>query len=54
MGAIDSEKCPECRDVLKRVLEQHIAQFLAIGEHTCEQDEDEDGEVSFVISFADN
>jgi hypothetical protein len=54
MGAIDSEECPECRDVLKRVLEQHIAQFLAVGTHACEQDEDEDGEVSFVISFADN
>ena len=54
MGAIDTEECPECRDVLKRVLNQHIAQFLAVGEHTCEQDDDEDGEVSFVISFADN
>jgi hypothetical protein len=56
MGAIDTEECPECRDVLKRVLNQHIAQFLAIGEHTCEQDDDEeeDGETSFVISFADN
>ena len=54
MGAIDSEECPECRDVLKRVLEQHSAQFLASGEHTCEQEDDEDGEVSFVISFADN
>ena len=55
MGAIDSEECPECRDVLKRVLEQHIAQFLAIGEHTCEQDdEEEDGETAFVITFADN
>jgi hypothetical protein len=54
MGAIDSEECPECRDVLKRVLEQHIAQFLAVGTHACEQEEDEDGEVSFVISFADN
>ena len=54
MGAIDSEECPECRDVLKRVLDQHIAQFLAVGTHACEQDEDEDGEMSFVISFADN
>jgi hypothetical protein len=56
MGAIDAEECPECRDVLKRVLEQHIAQFLAIGEHTCEQDDDEeeDGETAFVITFADN
>jgi hypothetical protein len=54
MGAIDTEECPECRDVLKRVLNQHVAQFLAVGEHTCEQDEEEDGEVSFVISFVDN
>jgi hypothetical protein len=57
MGAIDSEECPECRDVLKRVLDQHISQFLAVGAHACElepEDEDEDGEVSFVISFADN
>jgi hypothetical protein len=54
MGAIDTEECPECRDVLKRVLNQHIAQFLAIGEHTCEQDEEEDGETAFVISFVDN
>jgi len=54
MGAIDTEECPDCRDVLKRVLNQHVAQFLAVGTHACEQDEDEDGEVSFVISFADN
>jgi len=52
MGAIDIEECPECRDVLKRVLNQHIAQFLAVGEHTCEQEpEDEDDGVDFVISF---
>jgi len=54
MGAIDSEECPDCRDVFKRVLEQHVAQFLAVGAHACEQEDDEDGEVSFVISFADN
>jgi len=52
MGAIDIEECPECRDVLKRVLNQHIAQFLAVGEHTCElEPEDEDDGVDFVISF---
>ena len=57
MGAIDTEECPECRDVLKRVLDQHIAQFLAVGTHSCEmepEDEDEEGEMSFVISFPDN
>jgi len=57
MGAIDLEECPQCRDVLKRVLNQHIAQFLSVGEHECEQepeDEDEENEVSFVISFPDH
>jgi flagellar biosynthesis/type III secretory pathway protein FliH len=54
MGAIDTEECEDCREVLKRVLNQHVAQFLAVGTHACEQDEDEDGGVSFVISFADN
>ena len=55
MGAIDNEECPECRDVLKRVLDQHIAQFLAVGTHSCElEPEDEEGEVSFVITFPDN
>ena len=56
MGAIDSEECPDCRDVLKRVLDQHIAQFLAVGTHACElepEDEGEDEEVSFLISFPD-
>jgi len=54
MGAIDTEECPDCRDVLKRVLDQHIAQFLAVGTHACElepEDEDEDGEV-FVLNFS--
>jgi hypothetical protein len=56
MGAIDTEECPDCRDVLKRVLNQHVAQFLAVGTHACEQDDDEDenGETAFVITFADN
>jgi hypothetical protein len=55
MGAIDIEECPQCRDVLKRVLDQHIAQFLAVGEHECElEPEDEEDEVSFVITFSDN
>jgi len=55
MGAIDTEECPECRDVLKRVLEQHIAQFLAVGTHACElEPEDEDDGVELVISFEDH
>jgi len=55
MGAIDSEECPECRDVLKRVLDQHIAQFLAVGTHACElEPEDENDSVEFVISFEDH
>jgi len=55
MGAIDAEECPECRDVLKRVLEQHIAQFLAVGTHACElEPEDENDSVEFVISFEDH
>jgi len=55
MGAIDSEECPDCRDVLKRVLDQHIAQFLAVGTHACElEPEDENDGVEFVISFEDH
>jgi len=55
MGAIDNEECPDCRDVLKRVLDQHISQFLAVGTHACElEPEDEDDGIDFVISFEDH
>ena len=55
MGAIDSEECPDCRDVLKRVLDQHIAQFLAVGTHACELElEAEDDGVELVITFAEH
>jgi hypothetical protein len=55
MGAIDTEECPDCRDVLKRVLDQHIAQFLAVGTHACELEPDaEDDGVELVITFEDH